>query len=123
MEAQRLVLPGHLNQYGFLFGGQLLAWIDEACWIAASLDFPACRFVTVGMDNVQFRHSVRTGTILAIRCDREREGTTSVTYRVDVRDCHRGESPLIFATRVTLVNVDADGNKLPLRPGQTDFGD
>jgi hypothetical protein len=36
METHRLVLPANLNHYGFLFGGQLLAWIDEASWIAAS---------------------------------------------------------------------------------------
>ena len=123
MEAHRLILPGHLNQYGFLFGGQLLAWIDEACWIAASLDYPACRFVTVGMDDVQFHHSVREGTILAIRCEREREGNTSVTYSVTVRDCRRAESLVLFATRVSLVNVDDNGRKQPLRMGQTDFGD
>ena len=122
MDAHRLILPGHLNQYGFLFGGQLLAWIDEACWIAASLEFPGCRFVTVGMDDVQFHHSVRDGTILAIRCEREREGVTSVTYRVSVRDCRRDDSFVIFATRVSLVNVDADGRKQPLRPDQQDFG-
>ena len=27
METHRLVLPGDLNHYGFLFGGRLLAWI------------------------------------------------------------------------------------------------
>ena len=36
----KLVLPEHLNQYGFLFGGNLLKWIDEVSWMA-SLDFPA----------------------------------------------------------------------------------
>ena len=28
METHRLVLPEDLNQYGFLFGGRLLGWID-----------------------------------------------------------------------------------------------
>ena len=48
METYRLVLPEDLNQFGYLFGGRLLSWIDEACWIAASLDHPECRFVTIG---------------------------------------------------------------------------
>jgi len=30
METHRLVLPSDLNHYGFLFGGRLLAWIDDA---------------------------------------------------------------------------------------------
>jgi len=66
METHRLVLPEDLNQFGYLFGGRLLAWIDEASWIAASLDFPEARFVTVAMNEVVFRHSVKKGTILAI---------------------------------------------------------
>jgi len=113
METHRLILPGDLNQYGFLFGGRLLAWVDEASWIAASLDYPTCKFVTVGMDKVEFHHSVREGTILEIQCERSGAGTTSVTYSVQVRD-GRGPSIPIFSTRVTFVSVDESGKKLPL---------
>jgi acyl-CoA hydrolase len=67
------------------------------------------------MDDVKFHHSVREGTILAIRCEREREGTTSVNYRVTVRDCLHDGTKVIFATRLTLVNVDEAGRKRPLR--------
>ena len=45
-------MPGDLNQYGFLFGGRMLSWVDEACWIAASLDYPNSQFVTVGSGTV-----------------------------------------------------------------------
>ena len=114
METHRLVLPGDLNQYGFLFGGRMLAWIDEACWIAASLDYPHCQFVTVAMDTVEFRHSVRDGTILKICCDREREGTTSTTYAVKVVDERTGPLP-VFTTRVTFVSVDDAGRKRSIR--------
>jgi acyl-CoA hydrolase len=114
METHRLVLPGDLNQYGFLFGGRLLAWVDEASWIAASLDFPHCQFVTVGMDRVEFRHSVRDGTILGITCGKRHEGNTSVSYDVVVVDEKAGSRP-IFSTRVTFVSVDDAGNKRPIR--------
>ncbi|TAE78402.1 MAG: acyl-CoA thioesterase [Verrucomicrobia bacterium] len=115
METHRLVLPEDLNHFGFLFGGRLLAWVDEACWIAASLDFPHCQFVTIGMDKVEFRHSVRQGTILAIRCLREREGLSSVTYQVEVFDRRQLGSPPIFATSVTYVSVDDAGRKRSIR--------
>ncbi len=114
METHRLVLPGDLNHYGFLFGGRLLAWIDEASWIAASLDYPHCQFVTVAMDTVEFRQSVRDGTILRISCTREREGTTSATYAVKVTDERAGPLP-IFSTRVTFVSVDDAGRKRSIR--------
>lgn len=114
METYRLVLPGDLNHYGFLFGGRLLAWVDEASWIAASLEYPHCQFVTVAMDKVEFHHSVRDGTILHISCLKEREGKTSVTYAVTVIDEKAGPPP-IFSTRVTFVSVDDAGHKRVIR--------
>ncbi|MDX1681446.1 MAG: acyl-CoA thioesterase [Akkermansiaceae bacterium] len=115
METHRLVLPGDLNQYGFLFGGRLLAWIDEASWIAATLEYPGRKFVTRAMDTVAFRHSVREGSILRIDCQRDQLGTTSVTYAVQV---HREASEMepIFSTRVTFVCVDNEGNKCAIAP-------
>ncbi len=114
METYRLVLPGDLNHYGFLFGGRLLAWVDEASWIAASLAYPHCQFVTIAMDTVEFHHSVRDGTILKITCDRKKEGTTSVTYAVIVIDEKAGSTP-IFSTAVTFVSVDDAGQKRSIR--------
>ena len=114
MQTHRLVLPGDLNHYGFLFGGRLLAWIDEASWIAASLEYPHCQFVTVAMDTVEFHHSVRQGTILRITCHRLREGRTSVTYSVGLIDENAGPHP-IFSTNVTFVSVDDRGIKRAIR--------
>lgn len=111
MQTQRLVLPADLNQYGFLFGGRLLAWVDEASWIAASLEFPRCRFVTVAMHEVQFHHSVREGTILTIDSRLEKTGKTSVTYKVQVIDTRRSAQDVLFATSVTFVNVNEQGEK------------
>ena len=114
METHRLVLPEDLNHYGDLFGGRLLGWIDEASWIAASLDFPKCRFVTVGMDEVVFRHSIAPGTILTIRSEQTRQGETSVTYLVKALDQKSSDQKALFTTRVTFVNLDESGNKSPL---------
>ena len=111
MQTHRLVLPGDLNQFGFLFGGQLLKWVDEASWIAASLEFPRCKFVTVGMDDVSFRKSIRAGQILAIESRLQRTGETSVTYEVTVTS---GKALTLFNTRVTFVNVSEEGEKCPI---------
>lgn len=112
MKTHRLVLTEDLNQYGFLFGGRLLSWVDEASWIAASLDFPNCRFVTVGMDEVSFKHGVARGDIIAIRSVLETMGKTSVGYRVEVFKGKVPDGKSIFSTLVTFVNVDQHGNKL-----------
>jgi len=126
MEHHLLVRPEHLNQYGFLFGGYLLMWVDETAWIAACLDFPGCRFVTVAMNRVEFRHNVRSGSLLKLDIRRVRQGVTSVDYKVDVsRAGSEGAAPLgqsggaaigeeIFSTTVSFVRVDETGRKLAL---------
>lgn len=113
MDTHRLVLPGDLNHYGFLFGGRLLSWVDEAAWIAASIDYPHCQWVTIAMNSVVFHHSVRDGTILRITCTKEKEGNTSITYKVAVADVRAGPHA-IFSTGITLVSVDDMGTKRPI---------
>lgn len=110
MENHKLVMPEHLNQFGFLFGGHLLRWIDEIAWIGVSLAYPDCRFVTVAMDRVEFKKSVGEGTILRFSVEDYRPGRTSVT--VTTRVWREGEE--IFSTDVTLVRIDESGQKTPL---------
>ncbi len=116
MENYKLVFPEHLNQYGYLFGGNLLRWADETAWIAASLDYPGCNFVTIAMDKVEFRKSVREGAILRIDALKGRVGNTSVQYAVNVffGDSRSGGQEVIFSTNITLVRIDEQGRKKSL---------
>ena len=116
MENYKLVLPGHLNHYGYLFGGNLLMWVDEVAWIAASLDYPGCNFVTVGMDEVVFKKSVRQGALLRFEVNCAKEGETSVQYAVAVysHDISTGREESIFTTKITFVCLDDHGNKCGL---------
>jgi len=110
MENYHLVRPEHLNQYGFLFGGYLLMWVDETAWLSASMDYPDCKFVTVGMDHVAFKKSVKNGGILRFSAVLSQTGNTSLIYDVKVTD----QAEEIFSTRVSLVRIDDDGKKTPL---------
>lgn len=115
METFKLVMPENLNHYGYLFGGYMLKWVDEIAWVAATLEYPHHRFVTIGMDKIEFKHGVRQGTILRFVVNRVRVGNTSVSYLVNVyRDHESGPEHSIFTTTVTMVNVDDAGNKQPL---------
>jgi len=112
MESFKLVLPEHLNHYGYLFGGYLLQWVDETAYIAASLDYPGSNFVTVAMDRVEFRKSIRQGAILRFEALRQRVGTSSVGYLVNVYD---GPAPEpVFSTQITFVALGPDGHKTPV---------
>ncbi|NTV12622.1 MAG: acyl-CoA thioesterase [Desulfobulbaceae bacterium] len=120
MENHKLVMPEHLNHYGFLFGGNLLKWVDEYAYIAAAMEYPGSNFVTIGMDRVEFRRSVRQGTILIFLVDPISRGRTSLQYSVHV---YRGDTSeydnLIFSTTVAFVRVDQDGKKILLPPQST----
>lgn len=116
METFTLVRPEHLNHHGFLFGGQLLKWVDELAWLAASRDFPGIRFVTIGMEQVHFRHPVLNGSIMRFQIERRQQSTTAITYAVDVYADAPGASNEIhvFDNLVTFVSVNEQGNKQPL---------
>lgn len=113
MDHYKIVLPADLNDYGSLFGGTLLKWVDEIAYIHVSLDFPAQRFVTIGLDNVEFRHPIMQGQILGFRCTQKRVGNSSVTYQVQVfrarYETDRKEE--VFQNKITFVCVDLEGNK------------
>ncbi len=116
MENYKLVLPEHLNQFGYLFGGNLLKWVDEIAWIAASLDFPGCKLVTIGMDRIEFRKSVKEGSILRFLVERAKIGKTSVQYAVNVfNEDIESDVKVVFSTHVTFVRVDNEGNKVDIR--------
>jgi acyl-CoA hydrolase len=114
MQHYKIVLPEHLNDYGFLFGGNLLKWVDEIAYIRVSLDLPEQKFVTVGLDEVAFRHQIVKGQILRFQCRQTRIGKTSVTYQVQVfgeryrRKLHK----ILFETHITFVCVDDEGSKV-----------
>ena len=113
----KLVLPGYLNHYGYLFGGYLLQWVDEYSYITANLDFPGHRFVTIALDNVVFRKNIRLGSVLKFDINRTKVGNTSATYNVKVYSdsIESGEVELVFDTNITFVNIDVQGKKQPIR--------
>lgn len=113
MENYKLVLPGDLNQNGYLYGGNLLKWIDEYAWIAATLDYPGSKFVTVALDKVTFKKGVTEGAILRFNIEKSFTGNTSVQYFVKVycqNNCY-ANLEMIFSTHITFVNLDENGEK------------
>lgn len=118
MNNRVFVRPEHLNHHGYLFGGALLKWVDEFAWITATLEFSGCTLVTIAMDNIVFRHRVGCGAILRFDTEYASQGSTSVTYTVDVYADEPGTDSTnereIFSTTITFVRIDEKGKKCPL---------
>ena len=117
MDHRKLVQPENMNEQGALFGGYLLKWIDEYAYITASIEHPGNRFVTIGLDQVAFKHPIALGEILRFSVQQTREGRTSVSYLVEVFGEKEAPSDktALFATHITFVNLDAAGSKAPIR--------
>jgi acyl-CoA hydrolase len=119
MITYKMVMPEHLNKFGDLFGGNMLKWVDETAAMAVFIDFPDCRFLTIAMDQVEFKRPVKCGTILKFVVTPITEGVTSVRYGVSVVDSGTGnyEDPY-FSTTITFVRVDEQMRKIAVRTPQ-----
>jgi acyl-CoA hydrolase len=117
MNHRKLVQPEHMNEQGALFGGYLLKWIDEYAYITACVHYPDNRFVTIGLEQVEFKHPIAMGEILRFAITENRKGTTSVEYLVEVfgEKVAASDTTSLFATKITFVNLDAAGGKAPIK--------
>jgi acyl-CoA hydrolase len=113
MEHYKIVLPEYMNDQGSLFGGYLLKWLDEFAYVTVNIEFPGHHFVTIALDNVTFNNPIACGQILRFVITRARLGKTSVDYDVEVftESSSNAAKGVVFATRITFVNVDENGKK------------
>ena len=98
-----LVRPQDMNHAGTLFGGVMMARADEMAFVAASLEYPSCRFVTKVFHEFDFLHGAREGEIIKIEAELMSKGRSSV--RVAVRASNARTAEGIFQTEAILVNV------------------
>ncbi len=117
MKHHKLVLPEHMNHQGSLYGGYLLMWIDEVAYMTANLQFPNHRFVTIALDNVEFKHRIECGEIICFNVTMEKQGNSSLTYFISVTGTRSESEKTLFETRITFVSVDESGGKLAIKTG------
>ena len=109
-----IMMPRDTNQYGTIFGGVILSYIDQAGFIEARRHGQH-RWVTVSIQAVEFRAPVFTGDVVSLLTCTEATGTTSVRVRVRV-DAERydtGETVTVTEARLTMVSVDGRGKPIP----------
>jgi len=109
-----VMMPRDTNQYGTIFGGVILSYIDQAAFIEARRHGNH-RWVTASMERVDFRAPVLVGDVVSLRTCTSRKGTRSITVRVVVESERylTRETILVTEAFVSMVSVDADGNAIP----------
>ncbi len=115
---RKWVKPEDLNPNGTLFGGKLLAWIDEEAALYSIVQLENQRVVTKHMSEINFMSSAKQGDIVEIGMEVVRFGTTSIVLKSEVRNKMTREK-IISVDNITMVNLDASGK--PLAHGKTEI--
>lgn len=116
VEQSYLLMPRHINGSGRLFGGQLVAWIDEIAGIVAKRHAEA-DIVTACIDNLRFKAGAFLNDTLVICAHVVYVGRTSMEVQVDTyREEIHGMRTHINRAFVVMVAVDENGKAVEV-PG------
>ena len=105
---RKWVKPEDLNPNGTLFGGKLLAWIDEELALYAIIQLENSRIVTKHMSEINFRSSAQQGDIVEIGIDVVKFGNSSLTLRCEARNIMT-RATIITIDTITMVSLGIDG--------------
>lgn len=97
---------------GNLFGGMMMAWMDEAAGIFAHEYTGVVRMVTVRYSELVFRCPVRVGDIVVFYASNARLGRSSITFDLE----GRVGPNVVVTTTCTFVAIDTDGKPTPIPP-------
>ncbi len=107
---KRIVMFSDLNPSGYLYGGTMMKWIDEAGAIfGCELLGEGKRFVTLKISEVLFEEPAGLGSVLTFYATLTYTGTTSFEVLVAVynKNCE------IVTCDITFVSVDNNGKPTP----------
>jgi len=112
----RVVKESDLGTHGNLFGGKLLAWLDESGGVLAAQVVDSPRVVTVKFGEVTFAKKVKVNRIVKIYGEVLSIGNTSVTLRLEARrhNPYSGEQKIITSNEIVFVKIDEDGEPEPI---------
>ena len=109
---RKWVKPEDLNANGTLFGGKLLAWIDEEAALYSIIQLESKKVVTKYMSEINFMSSAQKGDIIEIGIEVVKFGVTSITLNCEVRNKMTQES-IVTVDHIIMVNLDKNGQPEP----------
>jgi acyl-CoA thioesterase YciA len=115
-----LMMPRDANIYGTIFGGIILSYIDQACFVEARRH-GVHRWVTASVDRVDFEKPVFVGDVVRFNTKTIKTGCKSVEIEITV-EAERydsGERVIVTNAKSTMVSVDSNGNAIPFNSPPT----
>ena len=112
------VMAKQVGYHGNLFGGTMLAWIDEAGAAFACQIADTGRMVTKYMSEVNFERAVRPGQLIKLYGRCLKIGTSSVTIQIEARrhSIYNGTQKTVCKCNIVFVRIDGDGEPVPIAP-------
>jgi acyl-CoA thioesterase YciA len=110
-----VAMPADANAYGDIFGGWLLALMDNGAGLTAARRSKG-RAVTVAIDAMQFHAPVKVGDEVSVYTHIDKVGRTSMTIAVEAFRRHRSEDEATKVTeaKFTFVAIDEAGKPRPV---------
>jgi acyl-CoA hydrolase len=105
------VMPHMQNVRGDLFGGELMALVDQAAAVAA-IRHAGGPAVTASIDRVDFRERIPVGALVTVEASVDYVGNSSMDISVDVyaERVSTGERRHTHTAHVVFVAIDENGN-------------
>lgn len=108
-----VTLPRDTNQYGTIFGGVILSYIDQAGFIEARTH-GIHRWVTASIDRVDFTSPVHVGDVVSFKTRTLQTGSSSVQVEVHVEAERYSTGEVMDVTRACLTMVSVDRHCRPI---------
>lgn len=113
---RKLVKPEDLNSNGTLFGGKVLAWIDEEAALYSIIQLENEKVVTKYMSEINFMSAAVQGDIVEIGIEVVKFGKTSLSLNCEVRN-KMNRKTIVTVDNIIMVNLDENGK--PKAHGKT----
>ena len=117
---RKWVKPEDLNPNGTLFGGRLLAWIDEEAALYTVIQLENPKIVTKFMTEINFMASAKKGDIVEIGIEVIKFGKTSITMRCEARNKMTRET-ILTVDNMVMVNLGENALPAPHHKTEVEF--
>lgn len=117
---RKWVKPGDLNANETLFGGRVLAWIDEEAALYSIIQLENKRVVTKYMSEINFMSTAIKGDIIEIGIEVVKFGKSSLTLNCEVRNKMTRET-IVTVDNIIMVNLGEDGKPKPHGKTKVEF--
>lgn len=117
---RKWVKPEDLNANGTLFGGKLLAWMDEEVALYCIVQLENKKIVTKYMSEINFMSAPVQGDVVEIGIEVVNFGKSSLTLKSEVRNMMTRQT-VLTVDNIVMVNLGKDGKPAPHGKTQVEF--